>query len=61
MSIAKIQKNAFDVILYGLHRKNQAPEGTWSFAKGVTTISWFIILSRQLNYNIVETPWQVKY
>lgn len=43
-----------------LHRKNQAPKGAWSLAKSVATVSWFMILSRQLNYNTVVDLFQVK-
>lgn len=44
-----------------LHRKNQAPKGTWSLAKSVITVSWFIIFSEQLNYNTVGDLFQVPF
>lgn len=44
-----------------LHRKNQAPKGTWSLAKSVITVSWFIIFSEQLNYNTVVDLFQVPF
>lgn len=43
-----------------LHRKNQAHKVLGHLLKVFATVSWVIILSRQLNYNTVVTLFQVK-